>query len=72
MTRSIRLALLASAVGAMVCMASALAQQGPGRADPGAAGSGNRGDPVRLLALPEVQKELELVDDQKSQLKILR
>jgi Spy/CpxP family protein refolding chaperone len=70
MTRSIRLALLASAVGAMVCMASALAQQGPGRGGPRGGGF-NRGDPVRLLALPEVQKELELVDDQKAQLKIL-
>ena len=73
MTRLIRLALVATAFGALVWATSAMAQQGPGRGGPRGGGGfmGNRGDPVRLLALPEVQKELELVDDQKAQIKTL-
>ncbi len=69
MTRSIRLALAASALGALIWTTSATAQA-PGRGGPRGGGF-NRGDPVRLLSLPEVQKELELVDDQKTQLKTL-
>jgi len=73
MTRSIRLVLVASAVGALVWASSAtsaMAQPGPGRGGPRGGGF-DRGDPVRLLGMPEVQKELELVDDQKAQLKTL-
>ncbi len=52
-------------------VAQAQTPQGPGRGGPGMMGRSGGGSPLMLLRLEQVQKELELVDEQKQKLQTL-